>query len=67
MEKYPGDVFTPALAIHVANVLYYRHRPDEIIGRRLEINMPVIERLGLQEAFGEWEGICAGIMQDQAA
>jgi HD-like signal output (HDOD) protein len=67
MEKYPGDAFTPALAIHVANVLYYRHRPDEIIGRRLEINMPVIERLGLQEAFGEWEGICAGIMQEQAA
>lgn len=66
MEKYPGDVFTPALAVHVANVLYYRHRPDEVIGRRLEINMPIIEKLGLQEALAEWETICADIMQEQS-
>ncbi|EKD38046.1 MAG: Response regulator receiver modulated metal dependent phosphohydrolase [uncultured bacterium] len=65
IEKYPGNVFTPTLAVHVANVLYYRNRPDEIIGRRLDINMPVLERLGLQGALGDWETICADIMQDQ--
>jgi HD-like signal output (HDOD) protein len=62
IEKYPGDVFTPAMAVHIANVLYYRNRPEEIIGKRLDINMPVIERLGLQGEIEEWEKICAAAM-----
>jgi HD-like signal output (HDOD) protein len=66
IEKYPGDYFTPTLAVHVANVLYYRNRPEEIIGKKPDINMPVVERLGLLGDLEEWEKICAAIMQDKA-
>ena len=66
IEKYPGNFFTPTIAVHVANVLYYQHRPEEIIGRKPDINMSVIEGLGLREDFKEWEKICADIMQGQA-
>jgi HD-like signal output (HDOD) protein len=65
IEKYPATTFTPALALHAANVLYYRNRPDEIIGKPLELNIPVLERLGLQDAAVEWEQICIDVMQDE--
>jgi HD-like signal output (HDOD) protein len=64
--SYPVSNFTPALAVHVANVLYYRNRPDEIIGRPLPLNMEVIEHLGLHDESVEWERICADIMQSEA-
>ncbi|EKD35399.1 MAG: hypothetical protein ACD_75C01926G0002 [uncultured bacterium] len=67
LEKYPGDVFTPTLAVHVANIMYYKHRPGEIIGKNLGINMPVLERLGFQAKLEEWEEICSAIMQTQSA
>lgn len=63
LEKYPATSFTPALAVHVANVLYYRIRQDEIIGRSQDLHMPVIERLALQDKVAAWEQICTGIMQ----
>lgn len=64
IEKYPAATFTPALALHAANVLYYRNRPDEIIGKALDLNITVLERLGLQGASAEWERICIDAMQD---
>jgi HD-like signal output (HDOD) protein len=65
IDKYPVTTFTPALALHAANVLYYRNRPDEVIGRPLDLNIPVLERLGLQDASVEWENICIDIMQNE--
>jgi HD-like signal output (HDOD) protein len=65
IEKYPATTFTPALALHAANVLYYRNRPDEIIGKALELNITVLERLGLQDASVEWEKICIDVMQNE--
>ncbi len=65
LEKYPSDVFTPTLAVHIANVMYYRYRPEEVFGKSTVFNMPVLERLGLQGRLDEWEEICAGIMLPQ--
>ncbi len=65
LERYPVTSFSPALAVHVANVLYYQERPNEIIGRRQELNLPVIEGLGLQERIGEWVEICTGSLQTE--
>ena len=62
LEKYPADIFTPALAVHVANVLYYQHRPEEIIGRSITLNMSVLKRLDLDGNIAEWENICTSIM-----
>ncbi len=63
--NYPANYFTPTLAVHVANALYYRDQPDEIIGKPLALNMQVIERLGLLDEVAEWERVCAGIMQGE--
>ncbi|MFH0785062.1 MAG: response regulator [Pseudomonadota bacterium] len=62
LEKYPVSSFTPALAVHVANVLYYWNRQDEIIGRRQSLNMQIIERLVLQDKIKDWEQICTANM-----
>ena len=64
LEKYPGGAFPPAIPVHVANALYYRHRPEEIIGKNTGLNMAVLSRLGLQKKLGEWEKLCADIMQN---
>ncbi len=63
LEKYPANSFNPALAVHVANCLYYRNRPNEITGKATELDMPVLERLGLQGECAGWEKICSKIMQ----
>ena len=63
LDTYPANSFTPALAVHVANVLYYRHRPDEIVGRSQDLHLPVIERLALQDKIPDWERICTEMMQ----
>ncbi|MDK9707334.1 MAG: response regulator [Desulforhopalus sp.] len=65
LENIPSDAFSPTLAVHVANVLYYRNRPEEIIGRPANINIPVIERLGLLDKLGEWEKLCSEILQNE--
>lgn len=65
LEKYPANAFSPALAVHVANALYYRNRQDEIVGRTQVLNTQAIEQLALQDKVGEWERICAEIMQAQ--
>lgn len=66
LEHYPVSSFSPALAVHVANVLYYRQRPEEILGRRLELNMPVLEAQGLQDRLPAWEDICDKVLQTEA-
>ncbi|MBU1567424.1 MAG: HDOD domain-containing protein [Proteobacteria bacterium] len=67
LEKYPASSFTPALAVHVANALYYRNRPNEIIGRVQDLHMSMIERLALQDRVKDWERICAEILHAEEA
>ena len=62
LDKYPANSFTPALAVHIANVFYYRHHPEEIIGRYPELHLPSLERLGLQQKIAVWEKICSPIV-----
>lgn len=67
LDNYPATGFSSALALHVANILYYQNRPKEIIGRALELNMPVINRMGLQQNLGTWGEICAGMMNTESS
>jgi HD-like signal output (HDOD) protein len=62
-ERYPATTFSPALAVHLANVLYYQNRPQEIIGRKPCLNMGALEALSLQDKVGEWQHICSTILQ----
>jgi HD-like signal output (HDOD) protein len=63
LDKYPTESFTPALAVHIANVLYYRHRQEEIVGQAQQLHSATIERLALQDKVPDWENICTKIMQ----
>lgn len=63
LAEYPADIFTPALAVHIAKVLYYRNRPDEVVGRATNLNMPVLDHLDLRGELTKWENICAATMQ----
>jgi HD-like signal output (HDOD) protein/ActR/RegA family two-component response regulator len=63
LEKYPTDSFSPALAVHVANVLYYQHRQDESIGEMQELQLPVIEKLALQDKIVDWARIASEIIE----
>lgn len=66
IDKYPATTFTPALAVHIANALYYRHRPEEVIGAALELNMGVLEKLTLQGKAEGWEEICRQVLEEEA-
>ena len=63
LERYPAATFSPALAVHIANVLYYQNRPDEIVGKKPCLNMTALEALSLQDKVGEWQQICSAILQ----
>lgn len=62
LERYPADAFTPALAVHVANCLYYQHYKGEIIGQPQTLQTEALERLGLGGRIPGWEQVCGEIL-----
>jgi HD-like signal output (HDOD) protein len=63
VREYPGTSFSPALAVHVANALYYEQRPDEIIGAALPLDYEYLEKMGLGRRIDEWRKICAELLK----
>ncbi|MDR3631817.1 MAG: response regulator [Desulfocapsaceae bacterium] len=67
LGEYPADTFSPALAVHIANVLYYRFHQEEIIGALPEFNEEYIEKIGLGEKVKKWQDICFAYMAEPQA
>jgi HD-like signal output (HDOD) protein/ActR/RegA family two-component response regulator len=65
LDRYPATAFTPALAVHVARILYFRNCPEEIIGRSPELYTPALENLGLLDRVGAWQEMAAEIMKNE--
>ncbi len=65
IDRYPATAFTPALAVHVASVLYYRNRPEEIIGKEMELYTPALEKLGMLDKLSQWQEQSAEIMRTE--
>jgi HD-like signal output (HDOD) protein len=65
VREYPGNSFSPALAVHVANALYYEQRPDEIIGVSLPLDYEYLEEMGLGGRIDEWRKICAELLRQE--
>jgi HD-like signal output (HDOD) protein/ActR/RegA family two-component response regulator len=59
LRQYPAKSFSPALAVHVANVLYYQQNPEEVVGKQMQLNMEIIEFLGLRDRVPLWTELCA--------
>lgn len=61
LEEYPEPTFSPAVAVHVANVLFYQINPDASIGPPPELNQVYLERAGLIDHFPCWVESCREI------
>jgi HD-like signal output (HDOD) protein len=61
LEKYPSDLFSPALAVHIADYIYYRHHRNEAIGSEHSLNCEVIDKLGLADKMDQWEQLSSDI------
>ena len=62
LERYPVQVFSPALAVHAANILYYQNRPGEIIGKAQQFNVGNLDIIGIDAKIAEWQEICVEVM-----
>ena len=58
VDDYPGSGFNAAIAVHVANVLYYENLPDEIVGAPHKMDMAHLQTLGLSDKIEHWREIC---------
>ncbi len=63
LEDYPADSFTPALAVHIANTLYYESKSEEYIGVPKALNEESIAKLGLTDKIDQWREICKEIAE----
>ncbi len=58
IDNYPGWGFSPAIAVHVANVLYYENRPDGIIGAPHLLDTEHLQKLGFGDKIDQWRELC---------
>lgn len=63
LSDYPSEGFTPAVAVQVANALYYENRPDEVIGVPSSINMDLLKSKGLDDKVDHWREVCTEFME----
>ncbi len=59
ISEYPAKVFSPAHAVHIANVIYYLNRPDENHGEKMEIDKSVFAQFGDKDKTEEWLALCS--------
>ena len=62
IDIYPGDSFSTALAVHIADAFYYQYKPEESIGQPPELSHQYIEKLGYGDKLESWSKICQSII-----
>lgn len=65
LEKYPAASFSPAVAVHVANVMYYKFHQEEVVGGAPGINEEYINKIGLGDRLQRWQELCFAYMEQQ--
>lgn len=71
LDGYPADSFSPALAVHVANALYYSHvaqgteeeTEKKIIGAPTGLDDNYLEKIGMSDKVEGWREMCAEMLQ----
>lgn len=66
LEIYPEDSFSPALAVHVANFIYYTLNPSHCKGELPVINHAYLERIGLSDKLEQWFELCKETQSKEA-
>ncbi len=57
LDNYPDMNFSPAVAVHVANTLYYEVHPDEVQGAFPEIDKTQLQAMGFEDKIEQWREI----------
>jgi HD-like signal output (HDOD) protein len=57
LECYPNPSFCPAVAVHVADAIYYLLHPDQHFAAPAP-NMAYLEKAGLDHRFDHWVALC---------
>ncbi len=63
IDNYPGNGFSPAIAVHAANVLYYENHPDNIVGAPHKMDTAHLQTLGMSEKINHWRELCTEIFE----
>lgn len=58
LDSYPGASFSPAIAVHAADVIYYKLHPDQNIGAPPELNEEYLKLVGVGGRLEEWTELC---------
>ena len=59
------ELFGSLAAVHVANAMVNRFRPERINPRAGELDMDFLRRLKVESRVSEWETLCRGICQQK--
>ena len=62
IAAYPGNTFSAAVAVHVADALYYEHYPEKAVGKAPVIDLEYIEKIGLSDRLENWSELCSAIL-----
>ena len=65
LGTYPADSFSPALAVHVANVMYYKFHRDEVVGAVPEFNEDYLDNIGMGDKLKKWQDLSYAYMEQQ--
>lgn len=57
LDKYPEDTFSVAMAVHVADFLFYKYNPEGLIGAPHQLSSTIIENAGLGEQVEKWDDL----------
>ncbi|MDO8945736.1 MAG: response regulator [Desulfocapsaceae bacterium] len=61
----PAGSFSPALAVHAANALYYENKPHESGKAPTCLDLEFLERNGLADRLEVWRELCADLLQQE--
>lgn len=62
IETYPGTSFSAALAVHVADAMYYKHYPQALVGGHPGPHMDYLKLLGYDDRLNYWSELCEEII-----
>ena len=62
LVEYPEDIFSPTLAVHLADVLFHELEPGQCVGAPPVINEEVLTAVGLTEKMEELKSIARDVI-----
>jgi HD-like signal output (HDOD) protein len=63
LSAYPRNSFSAAVAVHVADALYYENFPEKAIGQAPILDKEFIEKIGMSNRVEAWSKLCATVFE----